>query len=133
MELKTIFSKIADGEIPCYKVAETSDYLAFLDVNPLAEGHTLTIPKKQIDYLFDLDDDLYKGLFLFSKKVARAVQAAIRCNRIGVAVVGLEVPHAHIHLIPINHVADLSFSRPRLKFTKEQFEKTAMKIQMAIN
>lgn len=113
------------GEIPCYKVAETEDCLAFLDINPLAKGHTLVIPKKEVDYIFDLDDELYGKLFSFSKKVALAIKKAIPCERIGVAVIGLEVPHAHIHLCPINGIHDLSFSNPRVKLTKEEFQSVA--------
>jgi histidine triad (HIT) family protein len=113
----TIFSKIVAGEIPAYKVAETIDFLAFLDISPLAEGHVLVIPKKEVDYLFDLDDELYTGLQIFAKIVAAGLRKAITCKRIGVAVIGLEVPHAHIHLIPMNHVSDMNFARPKLSFT----------------
>src|ERR1700691_6485112 len=115
----TIFSKIVAGEIPAYKVAETIEFLAFLDISPLAEGHVLVIPKKEVDYLFDMDDELYTGLQIFAKIVATGLKKAISCKRIGVAVIGLEVPHAHIHLIPMNKVSDLDFSRPKLKFTAE--------------
>jgi len=125
----TIFSKIVAGEIPAYVVAESIDYLAFLDINPLAEGHVLVIPKKEVDYLFDLDDELYTGLQLFAKIVATAMRKAIPCKRIGVAVIGLEVPHAHIHLIPMNRVDDLNFARPKLSFTPEQLKETAEKIK----
>ena len=125
----TIFSKIVAGEIPAYKVAESVDFLAFLDISPLAEGHVLVIPKKEVDYLFDLDDETYAGLQLFAKIVATGLKKAIPCTRIGVAVVGLEVPHAHIHLIPMNHVSDLDFSRPKLTFTPEQFQAIAEKIR----
>jgi histidine triad (HIT) family protein len=128
----TIFSKIVSGEIPAYKVAETIDYLAFLDINPLAEGHLLVIPKQEVDYIFDLDDDVYTGLQIFAKIVAAGLKKAISCKRIGVAVVGLEVPHAHIHLIPMNHVSDLNFSRPKLTFTPEQLENTMNKIREAL-
>ncbi|HVW13004.1 MAG TPA: HIT family protein [Mucilaginibacter sp.] len=128
----TIFSKIVAGEIPAYKVAETIDYLAFLDINPLAEGHVLVIPKQEVDYLFDLDDELYTGLQIFAKIVATGLRKAITCKRIGVAVIGLEVPHAHIHLIPMNHVSDLNFSRPKLSFTPEQLHATAEKIRGAL-
>jgi histidine triad (HIT) family protein len=130
--MSTIFSKIVAGEIPVYKVAETIDYLAFLDINPLAEGHVLVIPKEEVDYLFDLDDELYTGLQLFAKIVAGGLRKAIPCKRIGVAVIGLEVPHAHIHLIPMNHVSDLNFSRPKLSFTPEQLHATAEKIREAL-
>lgn len=112
--MSSIFSKIVKGEIPSYKIAETNDFYAFLDINPLAKGHTLVIPKKEVDYLFDLKDDEYAGLQLFAKKVALAIKEVIPCTRIGVAVIGLEVPHAHIHLVPINGMGDLNFSNPKL-------------------
>ena len=130
--MSIIFSKIISGEIPAYKVAETIDYLAFLDISPLAEGHVLVIPKKEVDYLFDLDDELYTGLQIFAKIVATGLKKAIACKRIGVAVIGLEVPHAHIHLIPMNQVSDLNFSRPKLSFTPEQLQATADKIREAL-
>src|SRR5476651_424506 len=117
----TIFSKIVAGEIPAYKVAETLDFLAFLDINPLAKGHVLVIPKKEVDYLFDLDDETYTGLQIFAKIVARGIDKVIPCERIGVVVIGLEVPHAHIHLIPINNVGDINFSRPKLKLSGDEF------------
>src|ERR1022692_4489749 len=128
----TIFSRIISGEIPAYKVAESNDFLAFLDINPLAEGHVLVIPKKEVDYIFDLDDETYTGLQLFAKIVATGMKKAIPCIRIGVAVIGLEVPHAHIHLIPMNHVSDLNFARPKLKFSPEQLEGTMNKIRAAL-
>lgn len=128
----TIFSKIVAGEIPAYKVAETIDFLAFLDINPLTEGHLLVIPKKEVDYLFDLDDETYVELQIFAKIVAVGLKKAITCNRIGVAVIGLDVPHAHIHLIPMNRVDDMNFSRPKLKFTPEEFEATSEKIRTAL-
>src|ERR1700743_3453130 len=128
----TIFSKIVAGEIPAYKVAETVEFLAFLDISPLAEGHVLVIPKKEVDYLFDMDDELYTGLQIFAKIVATGLKKAIPCKRIGVAVIGLEVPHAHIHLIPMNRVDDLNFSRPKLSFTPEELEATAEKIRAAL-
>ena len=112
--MSSIFSKIVKGEIPSYKIAETNYYYAFLDINPLAKGHTLVIPKKEVDYLFDLKDDEYAGLQLFAKKVALAIKEVIPCTRIGVAVIGLEVPHAHIHLVPINGMGDLNFANPKL-------------------
>lgn len=130
--MSTIFSKIVSGEIPAYKVAETIDYLAFLDINPLAEGHVLVIPKKEVDYLFDMDDELYTGLQIFAKIVAVGLKKAIPCKRIGVAVIGLEVPHTHIHLIPMNNVSDLNFARPKLSFTPEQLQATADKIREAL-
>lgn len=128
----TIFSKIVAGEIPAHKVAETSDFLAFLDISPLAEGHVLVIPKKEVDYIFDLDDETYTGLQIFAKIVAAGLRKAIPCKRIGVAVIGLEVPHAHIHLIPMNSVSDLNFSRPKLSFTQEELAATAEKIRAAL-
>ena len=128
----TLFSKIVAGEIPAYKVAESIDFLAFLDINPLAEGHVLVIPKKEVDYLFDLDDETYTGLQLFAKIVAGGIRKAIPCKRVGVAVIGLEVPHAHIHLIPLNKVSDINFERPKLSFRPEQLEATAEKIRMAL-
>lgn len=128
----TIFSKIVSGEIPAYKVAESIDFLAFLDINPLAEGHVLVIPKQEVDYLFDMEDDLYTGLQIFAKIVATGLKKAISCKRVGVAVIGLEVPHAHIHLIPMNRVDDLNFSRPKLQFTPEQLEATMDKIREAL-
>lgn len=127
--MPTIFSKIVSGEIPCYKIAESDKFLAFLDVFPLAKGHALVIPKKETDYIFDLADEEFSALQLFSKKVAIAVQKAIPCKRIGVAVIGLEVPHAHIHLIPLQNVSDINFSRPKLSFPKEEMEEVAKTIR----
>ena len=127
----TIFSKIVAGEIPAHVVAESIDYLAFLDINPLAEGHVLVITKQEVDYLFDLEDEVYTGLQLFAKIVATAMKKAIPCKRIGVAVIGLEVPHAHIHQIPMNRVDDLNFARPKLSFTNEELAATALKIREA--
>ncbi|MFN4145221.1 MAG: HIT family protein [Runella sp.] len=126
--MPTIFTRIVNGEIPCHKIAETDDYLAFLDVFPCSVGHTLVIPKKEIDYIFDLDDALYTGLMQFSKKVAAAVEKAIPCKRIGVAVVGLEVPHAHVHLIPMNSMADMNFSH-KLKMSQDELAQVAEKIR----
>jgi histidine triad (HIT) family protein len=128
--MASIFSKIVAGEIPCYKVAETEDFLAFLDVFPLRKGHTLVIPKKEVDYIFDLDDETYAGLHMFAKIVAKAVEKAIPCKRIGTAVVGLEVPHTHIHLVPINSVADIDFSQPKLKFSEDEMKEIAAAIQL---
>lgn len=127
--MPTIFSKIVAGEIPCYKVAETNDYLAFLDVRPLTAGHTLVIPKKETDYIFDMEDEAFAGLHLFAKIVAGAVKKAIPCKRIGVAVIGLEVPHAHIHLVPMNEIGDLNFERERKQFTAEEYEQIAASIR----
>jgi len=130
--MATIFSKIVSGEIPCYKVAETNDYLAFLDVRPLTAGHTLVIPKVETDYIFDLEDEHFAGLHLFAKIVAKAVKIAIPCKRIGVAVIGLEVPHAHIHLVPMNELGDLNFEKERAVFTPEEYERIAQHIRSAL-
>lgn len=124
-----IFTRIINGEIPCYKIAEDDRFFAFLDINPLREGHTLVIPKREVDYIYDLDDDTLAGLHLFAKKVAKAIRAAVPCKRIGVAVIGLEVPHAHIHLVPINGITDLDFSNPKKRFTTKEFEETAGRIR----
>jgi len=121
--MASIFSKIVNGEIPAYKVAEDENYLAFLDIFPVAKGHTLVIPKKEVDYIFDLEDDLYAGLQLFAKKVAVGLKKAIPCEKVGVLVLGLEVPHAHIHLIPMQNEADLLNFSKKLKFTPEEFQK----------
>jgi histidine triad (HIT) family protein len=126
--MATIFSKIINGEIPCHKIAETDDFLAFLDVFPCAVGHTLVIPKKEIDYIFDLEDDLYIGLMKFAKSIESAIKKAIPCKRIGVAIIGLEVPHAHVHLIPLNSMADMDFN-DKLKVTQEELAETAEKIR----
>lgn len=130
--MSTTFSKIVSGEIEAYKVAESIDYLAFLDVSPLAVGHTLVIPKKEVDYIFDLDDETYDGLMIFTKIVAEGIKRVIPCIKVGVAVIGLEVPHAHIHLIPMNEVNDMNFSRPKLSFSKAEMEATAEKIKEAL-
>jgi len=127
--MASIFSKIVSGDIPCYKIAENDQFLAFLDVFPLKKGHTLVIPKKEIDYIFDLDSKTYSELMDFSKKVAIALKKAIPCNRIGMSVIGLEVPHAHVHLIPINSVNDTNFLNEKLKFSKEEFESIASEIR----
>jgi histidine triad (HIT) family protein len=119
--MPTIFSKIAKGEIPCYKVLEDENYLAFLDIFPVAKGHVVVIPKKETDYIFDLSDKDLSGLVLFAKKVAVAMEKVLPCKRIGVAVLGLEVPHAHIHLVPLNTERDIDFSKPKLTFTADQF------------
>lgn len=129
--MASIFSKIINGEIPCYKIAETEKCIAFLDVFPLVEGHVLVVPKKEVDYIFDLEDSDFTELQLFSKKVARAIKQVISCKRIGVAVIGLEVPHAHIHLVPMNNTDDLNFTKSKLKPSKEQLEKVARKISEA--
>ena len=126
--MSSIFTKIVNGEIPCHKIAETDKYLAFLDIQPLMRGHTLCIPKQEIDYIFDLDDELLGGLMVFSKKVAKAIKAAVPCNRVGVVVVGDEVPHAHIHLIPFNHVSDMMFGKPRLNIGHPELAEIAKEI-----
>ena len=123
--MSTIFSKIAAGEIPSYKVAEDDRFFAFLDINPVAEGHTLVIPKREEDYLFNLSDDEYAGLQLFAKRVAKALGKAIPCKRVGVAVMGLEVPHAHIHLIPINKESDMNFFGEKLQLSPERMQQIA--------
>jgi histidine triad (HIT) family protein len=125
----SIFTKIINGEIPAYKIAETEDYLAFLDVFPLRPGHTLVIPKTEVDYIFDMEDAHYAGLTLFAKKIAKALKKAVPCKRIGVAVIGLEVPHAHIHLVPIENVSDIDFSQPKLKLPPSEFERIAQLIR----
>ncbi len=126
--MASIFSKIAAGEIPSYKIAENDRYYAFLDINPVAEGHTLVIPKREEDYIFDLDDDEYAGLQLFAKRVAGAIKKAMPCKRVGVAVMGLEVPHAHIHLIPINKESDMNFFGDKLSPSPERMKEIAGKI-----
>jgi histidine triad (HIT) family protein len=126
--MASIFTKIIKEEIPSYKIAEDTDYNAFLDINPLVKGHTLVVPKKEIDYIFDIDDPTLGWMMVFSKKVAKAIEKVIPCKRIGLVVLGLDVPHAHIHLIPINGVFDIEFSRPKLKLSQEEFKEIAAKI-----
>ncbi|MBP9150814.1 MAG: HIT family protein [Flavobacteriales bacterium] len=126
--MASIFTKIINGEIPCYKVAESETCFAFLDINPLSKGHTLVVPKKEVDYIFDVEDELYVDLMLFAKKVGKAIEKVVPCKRIGVTVIGLEVPHAHIHLIPINGISDMNFSKPKLSFAKEELAELAEKI-----
>ena len=126
--MPTIFSKIVNGEIPCYKIAEDKDFLAFLDIFPVAQGHILVIPKVETDYLFDLENDEFSGLMLFSKRVALALKQAVPCKKVGLAVLGLEVPHAHLHLVPLQSENDINFSKPKLKFTPEQFASLANQI-----
>ncbi len=128
-----IFSKIVSGEIPCYKIAENDSYFAFLDINPLKAGHTLVIPKKEIDYIFDLDETTYTGLFEFAKKVAHAIKQAIPCKRVSMQVIGLEVPHAHIHLIPVNSMNDCNFSNQKIKLKPEEFVEIAASISAQID
>lgn len=130
--MSSIFSKIVAKEIPAYIVAENENFLAFLDINPLAKGHTLVIPKKETDYIFDITNEEYMQLFLFAKKVAYAIKKVIPCKKIGLTVVGLEVPHAHIHLIPINSVYDMDFKKPKVQLTSEEFKKLAEDIQKAM-
>lgn len=127
--MASIFSRIVNGEIPCYKIAENDDFFAFLDINPLSKGHTLVIPKKETDYLFDLDDNDISAISLFAKQIAVAMKKAIDCKRIGVAVIGLEVPHAHIHLIPIQKESDMLFSNPKLKLSTQEMENIAISIR----
>ena len=130
--MATIFTKIINGEIPCYKIAEDKNYFAFLDINPLRAGHTLVVPKKETDYIFDLSDADVSGIILFSKKVAVAIKSIIPCNRIGVAILGLEVPHAHVHLVPMDSMDDINFKRPKLKFSPEEFKDIAAKISRKV-
>ncbi len=130
--MASIFSKIVAGDIQAHVVAETVEFLAFLDINPLAVGHVLVIPKKEVDYIFDLDDETYAGLQIFAKIVATGIRKVIPCQRIGVAVIGLEVPHAHIHLIPINNVDDINFSRPKLNPGNDALAATALSIKEAL-
>lgn len=126
--MATIFSRIINGEIPCYKIAENDKFFAFLDINPVQKGHTLVVPKKEVDYIFDIDDDDIQEMMLFAKQVAVKIKEAIPCTKIGVAVIGLEVPHAHIHLVPMQNEGDLDFKRPKLQLEKEEFEEIQKKI-----
>jgi histidine triad (HIT) family protein len=130
--MATIFSKIAAGEIPSHKIAEDDRYFAFLDIKPLVKGHVLVIPKKEIDYIFDVDDDTLAHMMVFAKRIAVAIKKVVPCKRVGVAVLGLEVPHAHIHLIPLNSEADISFQKPRVNLTQEEFTELAEKIKAAL-
>lgn len=129
---ETIFTKIVKGEIPCYKIAEDDRFFAFLDISPLAKGHTLVITKLQNDYIFDLDDKMLGDMMVFAKKVAKAMKQVLPCQRIGVAVIGIDVPHNHIHLVPINGVEDLDFKAPRVQLTQEEFADIAAKISAAV-
>lgn len=128
----SIFTKIINGEIPCYKVAESETCFAFLDINPLSKGHTLVVPKKEVNYIFDLDDELYTDLMLFAKEVGKGIEKVVPCERIGVTVIGLEVPHAHVHLIPINGISDMNFSKPKLRFDKDELAELAARIATEI-
>lgn len=123
--MSTIFSKIIKGEIPCFKIHENDDFIAFLDVNPIAKGHTLIVPKIEVDYIFDMNDEQFSDFHLYSKKIALALKKSIPCIKIGMAVIGLEVPHAHIHLVPMNEVADLNFTSERKVFTTDDFNEIA--------
>ncbi len=125
----TIFSKIIAGEIPCYKIAEDENFFAFLDIRPLTKGHTLVVPKSEVDYIFDLEDNTIAPMMVFAKKVAKAIEKSVSCVRIGVTVIGLEVPHAHIHLIPINRESDMNFHNPKLQLTAEDMQEIAKKIR----
>lgn len=127
--MASIFSRIVSGEIPCHKIAETDDFLAFLDVMPLVNGHVLVIPKKEVEYIFDMETTAYTALWAFAQEVAAGLKMAIPCKRIGIAVIGLEVPHVHIHLVPMNEVGDINFTRPKLKPTQEELAETAEKIR----
>lgn len=128
--MASIFTRIINGEIPCYKVAEDDRYFAFLDINPLTKGHTLVVPKQETDYIFDLDDKMLGDMMIFAKKIARKIKEKIACKRVAVVVLGMEVPHAHIHLIPINSEQEVDFHREKLKLTPEEFQKVAELIQM---
>ena len=131
--MASIFTKIVHGEIPSWKVAEDENYYAFLDINPLAEGHTLVIPKKETDYIFDIEDEEFKGLWAFAKKVAHGIKSVIPCEKIGIAVIGLEVPHAHIHLVPLKSIYDIDFKKPKLKLSPEKFAELTSQISSAIS
>ena len=129
--MPSIFTRIINREIPGHIVAEDDRYIAFLDINPLVMGHTLVVPKQEVDYLFDLDDEVISGLTVFAKKVARAIESTVPCKRIGVAVIGLEVPHAHVHLVPMNSMGDINFAKPKLNPAKDELTQLAQKIQNA--
>lgn len=131
--MSTVFSKIVSGEIPSFKVAESNDYLAFLDVSPLTRGHVLVIPKQETDYIFDINDEDYMGMWVFAKIVAQGIKRVFDCRKVGIAVVGLEVAHAHIHLIPINEISDMNFARPKLSLPAEEMTQIAEDIRAAIS
>lgn len=130
--MSTIFSRIIRGEIPCHKIAENEKYFAFLDIMPLAPGHVLVVPKVEIDYIFDLDEEILSGLLPYAKIIAKAMEKVMPCERIGISVIGLEVPHAHVHLIPLRTMDDINFSRPKMKMTNAELETIAFKIRAAI-
>ncbi len=130
--MASIFTRIINGEIPCYKIAENQDFIAFLDINPLKKGHALVIPKVEVDYIFDNSDEVLSKILIFAKKVAKAIEKNVECKRIGLIVVGLEVPHTHIHLVPMDQESDLYFSNKRVKLSKEEFEELARKISNSI-
>lgn len=130
--MASVFTKIVNGEIPSHKIAEDEKYLAFLDINPLAKGHTLVIPKEEVDYIFDLEDELLANMMPFAKRVARAIDKVMDCKRVGIAVLGLEVPHAHVHLIPINNLGDINFANPKLEISNVELAKIAEKIRQAL-
>lgn len=127
--MASIFTRIMQGEIPCHKIAENEDYFAFLDIMPLAPGHVLVVPKKEVDYIFDLDEKLLSGILPFAKNIAAAMEKAMPCERIGISVIGLEVPHAHVHLIPLRSMDDINFSRPKLKMSQEELARIAAAIR----
>jgi histidine triad (HIT) family protein len=127
-----IFARIASSEIPSFKIAEDDRFFAFLDINPLAKGHVLVIPKKEIDYIFEMEDEMYRDLWMFALKVAKAIKQVVPCKKVGIAVIGLEVPHAHIHLVPLNTMDDINFSRPKLTFPAEEMKQIASEISAAI-
>lgn len=131
--MASIFTRIVNGVIPCHKVLEDAHYLAFLDINPLQEGHTLVIPKQEVDYIFDLEPEMVGGLWIFASRVARGIRKVVPCRRIGITVIGLEVPHAHIHLIPLQGMYDMDFSKPKLSLSRERFVSLATQISEAIN
>jgi histidine triad (HIT) family protein len=127
--MASIFTKIINSEIPSYKIAEDENYYAFLDINPIAKAHTLVVPKKEVDYIFDIDDDTLGGLIIFAKRVSKAIEKSVDCKRIGVVVLGLEVPHAHIHLVPLNSESDVDFKKPKLQLSAEEFKEIAENIR----
>jgi histidine triad (HIT) family protein len=129
--MASIFTKIINGEIPSYKVAEDENYYAFLDINPIAKAHTLVVPKKEVDYIFDIDDNTLGGLIIFAKRVAKAIEKSVECKRVGAVVLGLEVPHAHIHLVPLNSESDVDFKKPKLQLSADEFNEIAENIRNA--